>query len=523
MLMLLVSIVSCDDDMNQRILPESEQEINTERSAFYAMTGILQLMQEVGDDYVLLGELRADLMDVTASSPQYMRDIAEFKADSTNALVNPKKYYAIINNCNNLISKIDTSLLINGTKVLQKEMKVAKTFRAWAYLQLMQNYGKVYYYSKPMLSVADQQNYLVVSDMTQLTDSLIADLKPFCPVDNTEETYPNYKTIGTFISTNLFLPVRFVLGEMYLLRSEYSKAANMYYQMIISGKLMVLSNRNSWNSNQTAYTSNWPKLFSDLTLSEQLSYIAYTNEYGNNTTLPTLAGSSVYYIAPSALAISNWESQTYSITNTITLPGDLRGRSGSYTSFTKLDELNDKVDFARIAKYDLSSTYTSLCRTSLVYLRYAEAINRMGKPNMAFTFLKYGLNKSNLEIYAPKEIKSAEAFLDFGQGTVNDDLFKNNYGIRGRGCGNVELNNSFKFPADVTDSVEWVEDQIVLELALETAYEGNRFNDLMRIAERRGKPDYLATKISAKFSDAQKAVIFNLLSDKKNWYLPEKK
>jgi len=524
-LILSLSFVfsACTEDITGRLLLEEDQQINTERSAFYAMTGILQLMQEVGDDYVILGELRGDLMDVTENSTQDMRDISNFTADSTNQYINPKKYYAIINNCNSLISKIDTNLIVSGSKVLKLEMSAAKTFRAWSYMQLFQNYGKVYYYSKPILSVEDQQNFTEISDFQQLSDSLIADLTPLKPADGVVEQFPNYKTIGSFASTNLFIPIRFILGELYLWRAEYAQAANMYYQIIYTNQLTILNYKNQWNGTQTGYVSNWTKLFSDLTLKEQLSYIAYTNEYANNTQLPTLTSNSVYMLAPSTQAISTWEGQMYTVLSNQLLEGDLRGRNGSYSTFSELDELNDNVYFNKITKYNNTSGYISLCRTSLVYLRYAEAINRMGKPAIAFVFLKYGLNGANLTNFAPKAIKSAEPFIDFGQGAVSDDIFLSNYGIHGRGCGLVDLNNSFKFPTDVTDSVAWIEDQLVTELALETAFEGNRFNDLMRISNHRNDPAYLATKIAAKFPDELKATILARLSEKKNWFLPEKK
>ena len=300
----------------------------------------------------------------------------------------------------------------------------------------------------------------------------------------------------------------------------------MYYQIIRTNSLALINDKNAWNSTQTAFTSNWPKLFTDLTLNEQLAVIGYSNEYANNTQLPALTSTGTYMLCPSAMAIKTWEDQTYSITNTSTLVGDLRGRSGSYASFSQRNELNDNVYYAYITKYANISNYVTICRSSLVYLRYAEAINRMGKPNLAFIFLKYGLNKLNLETYAVKDIKSKEAFIDFGQNRLTTDpvavLFANNTGMRSRGCGAVDLNNSFKFPA-TGDSITWVEDQLVTEYALETAFEGNRFNDLMRISNHRNDPTYLAAKIASKFPADQQNAILTRLSDKKNWFLPEKK
>jgi len=526
---LTLILPACSDDMSQRLLFEEDQQINTERSAFYAMTGILQQLQKVGDSYVIFGELRGDLMDVTQNSSQELRDISNFETDSTNSYLNPKEYYAIINNCNNLIAKIDTNLVISGSKALKLEMSAAKSIRAWSYLQLFLNYGKVYYYSKPMLSVDAQYSFTTITDFTQFSDSLIADLTPWKPADNVAEQFPGYGTIGAFSSSKLFIPIRFVLGELYLWRAEYAQAAKMYYQIIYTNQLTVLNYKNSWNSTQTGYVSNWTKLFTDLTLNEQLSYIGFSDEYANNTKIPAFTSKETYMLAPSKAAINTWESQTYSFTNTITQTGDLRGRNGSYSSFSELNELNDNVEYSYITKYKNMTNYVSVCRATLVYLRYAEAVNRMGKPSVAFVFLKYGLNKIILENTAyttQTELKTKEAFIDFGQSHSDDEsitlMFKNNIGMHSRGCGLVDLNNSFRFPAGV-DSVEWVEDQLVTEYALETAFEGNRFNDLMRISNHRNDPTFLANKVAAKFPDEQKNSIIQLLSDKKNWYLPEKK
>ena len=71
--------------------------------------------------------------------------------------------------------------------------------------------------------------------------------------------------------------------------------------------------------------------------------------------------------------------------------------------------------------------------------------------------------------------------------------------------------------------VEPVEDLIVEERALELAYEGHRWFDLMRIARHREDPAYLADKVAAKFKEeAKREEVRQRLMDPENWYLPLK-
>ena len=100
-------------------------------------------------------------------------------------------------------------------------------------------------------------------------------------------------------------------------------------------------------------------------------------------------------------------------------------------------------------------------------------------------------------------------------------FFDENIGVHERGCGQAHFSKDYVIPAlgSLQDSIEYVEDKIVEELALETAFEGNRFQDLMRIAVRRNDPSYLAKKVAAKHSGNESAIEAKL-QDMNNWYLP---
>ena len=70
-----------------------------------------------------------------------------------------------------------------------------------------------------------------------------------------------------------------------------------------------------------------------------------------------------------------------------------------------------------------------------------------------------------------------------------------------------------------------IETAILNESALELAFEGQRWSDLVRIATRRNDPSILANAVFNKLSkdgNPAAAATRTKLMDKKNWYLPFK-
>ena len=102
-------------------------------------------------------------------------------------------------------------------------------------------------------------------------------------------------------------------------------------------------------------------------------------------------------------------------------------------------------------------------------------------------------------------------------------------GVHARGSGDVEYNDDYCVPqptsklASYEDTVNYqiplVEQMIIDECALEFAYEGKRFYDLMRIALRRNDPAYLADAVAKRNGKIDDALREKLM-DKRNWFLP---
>lgn len=86
---------------------------------------------------------------------------------------------------------------------------------------------------------------------------------------------------------------------------------------------------------------------------------------------------------------------------------------------------------------------------------------------------------------------------------------------------------------DVTDEERllFMYDKLIDEMALETAFEGNRFGDLSRLATALGNPEFFARRVAAsevltgdwrtaEGAEGWNGELYGRLLDKNNWYLP---
>lgn len=544
---------SCSDFFetdSDAVLKTDGQHYEDETAARAGLFGLLQGLQAVGDNYVIMGELRGDLMDVTENSSQELHDICEFNVDEENSYLKEREYYALINNCNYYIHRLDTTITRREAdknypvKVLRPYMAQAKTLRAWCYLQLCLDYGRVKYADDAFLDVSRPVEMRTL-DLDGLLPVLIQDLENVLPwmvsddtptsngwvMGNADPGFAGSVRYENYTANQLMLPVRFVLGELYMWNRDFLKAAQTYYDLIYWNRLTTSSYANSYNESTLLPAGmNWPTQFSGFAYSDILTAIPFTDEYAGNSSGLSKMFNSSYVLAPSQTLIDLFNGQAYTI-NTKPVSGDLRGEYGTYVR--EMETVNgSETERPYVDKYNYmeanDNAYVVLCRTALVYLRYAEAVNRLGKPKLAFYgVLKYGLNKDTYEIYNDllKDELTGEPWIDFGLTySGNVGFFSGNYGLHGRSCGqqNLQLDPTYVIEecATAEDTLRFVEDELLAEYALETALEGNRFHDLMRIARYRNDPSYLADKVADKFAGSGREAIRAKLKNPQNWYLP---
>lgn len=495
----VLMLMGCSDDFftekaGDRITPE--QHYKTFVDAMVSMQGAIMPLQDIMPRQILVDGLRSDLMDVTANADAYLRQINEHIYSPDNPYTNPADFYKVIININEVLANIH--------KVYERDREFDDFFlkystgaligmRSWTYLTLARIYGKVAYIDDNLTTLPSDLTRNVMTKAV-LIDTLINQITPYIHTDLQlaewrVENYMNTKAL---------------LGELYLEKNDYANAVT-YLKMACES----YGNSNTMLKVEAAYQNfGWSNIFlnAQTQYNENLSVIPFSLTDDQYNLLATWLGyNRDFVVQPTRTLVDSFLAQKPLAGN----PGDLyRGKSYTFNIDT-LGQINDSTFITQpyITKYEIdknepASSDIILSRAADLHLMLAEALNRLGDANSQ----KYALILMNQGW--KQEASRPAAYTRWSA----------NLGIRGRVYLTprvVDLN------MPVFESQRIVEDLIMAERAMELAYEGKRWFDLVRVAERRGDPAYLADKVAEKFKGTPMYdVVRNRLMDPANWYLP---
>lgn len=610
--------ISCEDFFEQEsehVINSGDEHLNNAVDTLYSVAGILSKMQALADRTVLLGELRGDLVDVTSYADADLKNLSVFDIDDNNSYNSPRDYYAVINNCNYYIAHADTALRNSRNDyVFMREYGAVKSIRAWTYLQLVLNYGRVPFVTEPILTQEDAEGdypqYTLddvcryfINDLQTLTGTYVSEA-----FDITTDL-PRYGSMLSIDTRFFFYPMSVLLGDLHLWlacstgsTSEYREAAQWYYNYI--------SRRNGTNVAYPTGTSRcyWPIGTSNYLMTINLGITsdvssASEGSYERDSELITvIPGDSLpsdpnysklrgffnsmqtndwqVSIVPSKGMIDLSAAQKYCNINrdgtVVTYApenlsdyrsGDLR-LSANWRRSSNVTVTYSDGDTRRIDNYQLMSKYQTrnihLLRRQMVYLRMAEALNMGGFPRMAFQILSTGLNAEVMtdSVYPKISKEDSLQVLSLGlrfstdyrlftarhmAGTTTESA--NTMGIHTRGSGYTPLNAYYQLvdsvprtvsgytfydgtvgdttvydPVPLAEQQAFVDSLILNESALECAFEGTRYYDLMRYAMRQPNPGAAMQKlVTGRRGEAARAEVQGELkkdlTDRNNWYL----
>ena len=516
-----------------------------------AVLGIYGKFLNLSERYIMLNEMRGDLLDVTVKSNNYLRQLNTHTVTEDNPYADPRPFYEVIANCNdalkNLTSMYEQKLLDYG-QYWQRSADIG-LIRTWVYLQLGIHFGNVPYVTEPIDDINELKNESKFAKISfdELLNRLIAYTATIPEPFLNQNTSANSPTL--IMATNnyvikdgifkFFIHRRSLLGDLQLWKGNYHRAAEYYKDVMETATKQVTStdfqielydtyritNDNSGNSTlMTIGTANpWQNIFSnDLaevqTNRERMWALPLDKSFGAmNPLLDVFSRSRNYVAKPSALAITSWNNQ-------VRLDGGLTDRRGLNASYRLQGNEPEVMKFT--AKYNPLNPYEVtgvwiLYRASELHLRYAEAANRDAHSKIAATLLNDGFPKQGGTVTTTTGGIPEVYPYDFKYNNApNNGAWYRSIGIRGRAVNqNVAI--------DQSNLVEDTENKLIDEQALENAFEGYRWADLLRVALRRQAtdPNYLANKIGTKFDangSGDAGTVRARLSNKANWYLPFK-
>lgn len=518
------------------------------------ITGLYGKFMTLAKQHIILNELRADLISTTDNSEPYLYELQTHQVSVDNPYASPKDFFELINNCNDALKNFNIMLAenrLNENEYAQRYSDVG-ALRSWLYLQVGIHYGNVPYIDTPIENIddiMDRNKYPKIS-----FDDLLIELVNF--TNNLPYTSPYESNSSLIIDVDGYNTAKFfinkecLLGDLNLWIGNYTQAASYYKSL--------MENTDDWNDYKMPFsfpnsegiaveylryrdqdarslidskTDGWGSMFvrdrDDLWNEEWIWSLPFDSNFAPENPFIDLFSiqEGNYQLKPSQHAINLWDSQT----QLNGFPYDARGRRFSYFMVGERPVVKKYLfgylDLESLMPIDVFNRDGNwfLYRAAKMHLRFAEAANRDDNHKLANALLNSGIREAYTVDGAVDKTDIEQTHLPFPYNfdARNGDFpryratWHRNTGVRGRG---------YVRPVPVVgDSLISIENNLIEESALELAFEGNRWGDLVRIARRRKDPSFLADKIYEKLvaeGNAQASAVRSKLMNEANWYLP---
>ena len=566
-MILFTGLAGCKKtfDINPQDQLDQSEAYQNVYDADAAVVGIYGKFMGLSEQYIVLNELRGDLVNFTNNADESLRQVSTHSTTASNPYASPKPFYELIINCNDALEnfkKMVDDKRMTETEFDQRYSDIG-ALRSFLYLQLGIHFGQVPYVTSSLKNIdeiKDQSNFPKLP-FTQLLDSLIrfTEALPF------KELYP----VGSNLNINVdgygtqkfFINKKVILGDLNLWKGNYVAAARWYREVMETGTQGVIDGRYyqqyrvGWDSDGDRdhyvtysragdastlnYSSQWRIMFEQPFGSqgfdrEWIWVLPFDNKFKPENPMIKLFSpvGGKYLLKPSQEIFDLWDGETQRAAQGAAIPYDARKLLSTANINGQpviMKFLYNYLNYQSFAPTNLlvKNGKWFLFRQTHLHMRFAEAANRAGKHRLA-----WGLWNNGIAGAYPAPTSDVTNF----HNTLNEP-YPFNFDARNSGSSGVPYyradwyrNIGIRARANLenvsiaaADSLIAIEDGLLKETALENAFEGTRWPDLLRIALRRNDASIIADKVYKKLSkdgNGNAAAVRSKLMDPKNWYLP---
>lgn len=566
---LLLSLVGCKKLFD--IKPEEQLDESNAYQNVYdadaAVVGIYGKFMGLAEQYVVLNELRADLLDVTVNSSESLRQLSTHSVTDNNPYASPKPFYELILNCNDVMEHF--KVMVAEKKMTEDQFNQRYSdigaLRSFVYLQLGIHFGSVPYVTRSLKNIDDVKN---AGNFPRLTFNVLLDsLVNFTEALPFKDVYPTGTnlniTVDGYPTEKFYINKRCLLGDLYLWKNDFVKAATYYRQVMefattgTAGENYYSQYKLGWwgtgaaphyvsytragDASSLIYNDGWRTMFENTWTSdgfrrEWIWTLPFDNKFKPENSLIKLFSpiGGNYLVRPSQEIFDMWDGETQRVAQGGSIPYDARKFLSTMTiggQPVAMKYLYNYIGWNTASALNplQKNGKWFLYRQTHLHLRFSEAANRAGKHLLAWGLWNGGIRSaypnpiSDVTLYhntlwEPYPFNFDARNSDNSVPYFRADWYRN-LGVRGRA-------NMINVAIPASDSLLSIESGIIKEGALENAFEGNRWPDLLRVTLRRNDPSFIADKVYNKLiksgisSGAASTARAKLLA--KDYYLPFK-
>ncbi len=355
-----------------------------------------------------------------------------------------------------------------------------------------------------------------------------------------------------------------LLGQMYLTSGDFTQSAKH-----LNAIAFTTSDNYRYQLDQTFAYNQWRNIFTGIDSREHIYTLWFNKANQQQNDFQRLFepfAPHKFMLKPTKAAIHLWETtwRGYSLNLNQTnpkltklnplqkgIPSDFYRGYGSSYIYVRNNEALSSSEYMSMLAFKMDNdvrSYTSLMdEVDTVVFKYSIDKTRYDQDANFTIYRAGGIQLYLAEIYtwwAFERNGLISTYTTNAVSIVNDgsnyDILasRRQLGVRGRvgftgTYGGIQVGNiNYKHNpftnevigyTDLTGNLYakqlYLEELILDERARELAYEGERFYDLIRVAKRRNKPEFLADKVAAKFPSGMRESIRQKLMQEKNWYI----